>query len=480
MRFCQERGMSHYVYAPKDDPKHRQEWREPYEPGMLDGFRRLVAEGTLTVGFGISPGLSIDYGSAADRAALATKVDQVVDVGVGLVCLALDDIPFRDGLGEQHADLTRWLCEHLAGRASLVLVPTEYCGSRRTPYLDALADGVPGDVPIGWTGEAVMNDEITAAEARARAAAVGGRSPLVWDNYPVNDGMMGDRLHLGPLRGRDPDLHSTCVGYLANPMVQPGASKLPLGSVAAFIRGDDALDAWAAEADTLGWRVFAEATDGAVPRALVQALATSTRDAWVEYAHPLAEWLQAAATCAAPGIEDEAGAWIDQVHLEASVGLDAVRLVQATRPVVRVDGDGHGRAAAPDSERALQFAGALWYGWPALRRSGVSVMGVRLGFRPELGQRADGRWAYRAGSLLEDQNAIDELCRYALDELVAAADATDAGTGLVVGVDGAPVALGPAGSFAARPGALVTARWGESVTACRAPCEPPLRDRRLR
>src|SRR5687768_15458781 len=101
-RYCADRGMTHYVYAPKDDPKHRDRWQEPYDETELDGFRHLVAEGRLQVGFGISPGLSMDYGSDDDRAALLAKVDQVLDTGVSLVCLALDDIPNRPGLGADH------------------------------------------------------------------------------------------------------------------------------------------------------------------------------------------------------------------------------------------------------------------------------------------------------------------------------------------------------------------------------------------
>src|SRR5262245_64967187 len=161
MRFCHERGMRHYVYAPKDDPKHRVDWRLPYDRETLDGFARLASENTLQVGFGISPGLSMDFGSADDRAALATKIDEVVDVGVDLVCLGLDDIPFGGAhQGVAHAALTAWLREHLGDRAALVLVPTEYVGRAPTPYLTALAEGMPDDVAIAWTGDAVMNAAI--------------------------------------------------------------------------------------------------------------------------------------------------------------------------------------------------------------------------------------------------------------------------------------------------------------------------------
>src|SRR5439155_25197601 len=161
----------------------------------------------------------------------------------------------------RHADLTTFLRDHLGDRADLVLVPTEYVGTGSTPYLDALAKGVPGDVPIAWTGDTVVNDTITAAQALVRAAALGDRPPLVWDNYPVNDGIMTDRLHLGPLWGRDHGLAERCSGYLANPMVQPMASKLPLASIAAWLRGDDPLAGWAAEAEVRVLRGFAGACD---------------------------------------------------------------------------------------------------------------------------------------------------------------------------------------------------------------------------
>lgn len=469
MRWCHERGMTHYLYAPKDDDRHRARWREPYDDKDLDGFRRLAGEGGLRVGYAIAPGLSIDYQSTSDRDALAAKLDQVIDIGIDLVLLALDDIPFRDGLGDDHAELTRWLHDHLAGRAELLLCPTEYVGTTRTPYLDALAQGVPDAVAIAWTGMAVVNDAITADDARARAAALGGRLPLLWDNFPVNDGMMADRLHLGPLWGRDPELAVLCSGYLANPMVQPLASKLPLASVAAFVRGDDPLDAWAHQAAASGLRVFAEACDGGVPQALVQALVDKgAGGSWPEAARPLASWLMAASSCATPGLDGEVAPWLEQVHQEATVGLDALRLFQACRPSLVIDADGHGRAAAPDDDAAIVFAFVLSFRWPRVRRAETSVMGVRLGLRPALGQRPDGRWSFRRESVIEDTNAVDALVRLAFANLAELTGPEP----LVVEVDGLEVDLGADGSFAAEAGAIVEARCGHATTRVRAPCSP--------
>ena len=409
MAWCHARGMTHYVYAPKDDPLHRHQWRDPYPDADLEGFAGLVAAGSMEVGFAISPGLTMAYDDPSDRGALAAKVDQVVDAGIDLVCLALDDIPVRPGLGEEHARVTTWLAEHLAGRARVVLVPTEYAGTWSTPYLDALAAGVPAEVPIAWTGSTVVCDRITEAEAEARADALGGRPPFLWDNYPVNDALMVDRLFLGPLRGRDPGLLPRSSGYLANPMVQPRASALPLSSIAAWLRGDDPEAAWAADADALGWRTFAEACDGRVPGDLVDAVIAAWdlpgRRAAIERLH---DWVVDAATCTATGLEDEAGAWLDQVHAEADLARTAVGLLRT------VDDAAHGDL---DRAGAVQRALAVGFVWRTVARSPVTVLGPRLALRPVLTQWPDGEFAYRSESLDVGGNAVDRLCRFALDRL---------------------------------------------------------------
>jgi hypothetical protein len=386
--WCAERGMRDYVYAPKDDPKHRHGWREPYDPSELAGFERFSGEGALELGFAISPGLSIDCDDAGDRATLAAKVDQVVAVGARSVVLALDDIPFGGGeQGEAHARLTTWLRDHLGDRATLSLIPTEYVGTRSTPHLDALATGVPVDVPIGWTGRAVVNDAITVADAEARAASLGGRPPLLWDNYPVNDAVMGDRLFVGPLRGREPGLPAACAGYLANPMEHARASKLPLASVAALLRGDDPVRVWKETAADLGWLAFAQACDGEHARATV---ASGDRTA-------MRLLFDDAAVCAAPGLEEEAAAWLTQVHRDARLASTALDVLEGDRGVDAILGMG--------------------VRWQASRRSPTTVFGPRCSVRVLIGQAEDGTWRVEPGAVEHDQNAIDDLVRAALRSL---------------------------------------------------------------
>jgi hypothetical protein len=471
---CAANGMTHYVYAPKDDPKHRVAWREPYAANELDGFRSLVDRSDLTIGFGISPGLDIDLSRDADRSALAAKVDQAVTCGVGLVVLALDDLPTAGvdpaRRGREHVALTTWLRDHLGDRAQLALVPTDYVGTEPSLYLDELAAAVPEDVPIGWTGMTVLNDRITATEARGRAASLGGRLPLLWDNFPVNDAMMIDRLFLGPLRGRDPDLGETCSGYLANAMVQPRCSKLPLASVSAYLRGEDPESAWVDAAGDL--RTFAEACDGTVPVELAERFVTDMDGPrWFEAARPLAAWLTRATACGAPGLEGEADEWLAQVHREARLSLSALRLVHATRCAAVVDHTGTGRVIPPDADRAAAEAFGLSLQWPALRRSAHTVLGQRCGFRPVVGQWPNGSWRFRPEALEVDRNATDLIARAAFDAL-ADQPSPDEAAGLVevhTGSSALPVA--PDGSFRAPPGAPLTIQLGHRRTVIHLPTD---------
>ena len=55
MSFLAARGMNAYAYAPKDDARHRAEWRVNYDEAELERFRELAAHGAaLGVRFGFA------------------------------------------------------------------------------------------------------------------------------------------------------------------------------------------------------------------------------------------------------------------------------------------------------------------------------------------------------------------------------------------------------------------------------------------
>ena len=89
-------GMNCYVPAPKDDPLHREQWRDRPSADALAAYDELVAHGRrhgVRVGCALSPGLSIRYGSAEDVGRLIDKFRLYTTRGAGLAALCLDDVP---------------------------------------------------------------------------------------------------------------------------------------------------------------------------------------------------------------------------------------------------------------------------------------------------------------------------------------------------------------------------------------------------
>lgn len=503
LSFIGARGMNAYVYAPKDDARHRARWRDPYESGEQTRFRELAAHAErvgVRFGFAISPGLDIDYESGADRAVLAGKLEPLHDAGVSWFLLLVDDIPMRPELAPRQAELAAWLRKQLPD-ARLTICPTEYVGTRPSPYLGELAAGLPPDVDVMWTGPTVCSPTITAADARAWAAVLGGRAPLVWDNYPVNDGTMAHSLHLGAYCGREPALADAVEGVLCNPMTQPHASKVALATAAAFLADPDGYDAgaaWArAIADVGGERQEALAAlaracaDGPLgdPGAVLDlARAVDLLEDEIDgpgWAHALAALaatlrqardLPSAFAPDGDALSAELVPWANAARAEAQAGLAALKLVQQLRPVATV-ADGSGRAAAPDAGRAMQAAFLMLYSWDGARTNRHVVFGPRFALYPAVVQLADGSPGLDPRlALREDANVVDRLCRLALD----AYDAwrPDAGAAVRVFVDGDERPVGTDGSFDAR-GAMTLVRCGRYATRVADGDSFPFREARL-
>src|SRR5947207_2211232 len=69
-------GMTTYLFAPKDDLKHRALWRAPYmesEAGRLQELIRECRSQGLQFIYAIAPGLDITHSNGKDTAALRRK-----------------------------------------------------------------------------------------------------------------------------------------------------------------------------------------------------------------------------------------------------------------------------------------------------------------------------------------------------------------------------------------------------------------------
>jgi hypothetical protein len=241
LRFEGAHGMNVYYYAPKDDPYHRKLWRDPYPPEAQQHLSDLVDAANrnfVDFCFAISPGLSMAYSSEQDFHVLTNKLASVSKLGVSCFALFLDDVPqdlqdpqdraqFKT-LAQAHVYLTNRLYQHLKEQSAatrLTLTPTTYTnewGNR--DYIKELGAAVDPDVSIVWTGPKVLSPAITAEQAREWGGYL-HRPPLVWDNYPVNDGTPWCR-YLGPLVGRDPHLPGVVRGLFSNPMIEPQVTGL--------------------------------------------------------------------------------------------------------------------------------------------------------------------------------------------------------------------------------------------------------------
>lgn len=255
-----------YVYAPKDDPYHRDRWRDPYPPDKLAELGALVARANadhVHFTFALSPGVSICYSDAGDREALERKLQAVYDLGARSFSIPLDDIsytrwncaadqtaygaPGRTAAAKAQVDLLNDLQRNFIatheGAQPLQMVPTEYGDLTDTTYKQTLRTTLDPAIQVMWTGTDVVPPEITNAQAE-QAERLFGRKVFVWDNYPVNDyGNSSGRLLLAPYDKREAGLSAHLSGIVANPMNQPYASEVAVFGTADFTWNDKAYDA---------------------------------------------------------------------------------------------------------------------------------------------------------------------------------------------------------------------------------------------
>jgi hypothetical protein len=531
IRFLGAHRLNAFVYAPKNDDFHRTRWREPYPADALadlEATATAARRAHVHFVYALSPVLDVCYSCATDFDALTAKLGQLGAAGVRRFALLFDDggmvtdpmdVARYGGsdaaaLARAQADLVnrtrRWLRGY--GRRSLAfMVPSDYAGTDCHPYHAALAAGLDRGVAVGWTGPGVFADVITVAQARARAACLGGRPVVLWDNYPVNDTFLSSNLHLGPLTGREPGLPRVLGGHLLNPMTQPHASLVALGTAAAYLRNPNRYAPereWAAVLDELGGggsglavlaaQLRSSALDLRDAFALAEAVdgvaATWSGPRWMAAVGALAA--EEAAQAAAPPdvtarlggtpLGEEIAPWVSELAAHAARGGDAVRLLGAMKPsfadvvatptgaALRVTG----RAAAPDAATAA----ALGPGFAADATAAAAriaspplgafigclghLLGADIRFCPEFGLNVHGKQLFVVIRVVPDITIVSD--RNVHERLVILAGSTytewsprqtPGSDALTLTIDGVPVSLAPDGSF----DATVEAPGGHAV-----------------
>ncbi|XP_036192111.1 protein O-GlcNAcase isoform X4 [Myotis myotis] len=94
-RRLQKWELNTYLYAPKDDYKHRMFWREMYSVEEAEQLMTLISaarEYEIEFIYAISPGLDITFSNPKEVSTLKRKLDQVSQFGCRSFALLFDDI----------------------------------------------------------------------------------------------------------------------------------------------------------------------------------------------------------------------------------------------------------------------------------------------------------------------------------------------------------------------------------------------------
>ena len=234
-------GLNTYLYAPKDDLKHRTLWREPYSAPELKAIRTIIGrcnERNLRFVYGLSPGLDIRYGESGDLDQIKKRLAQIRALGCNHFALLFDDIPTQPeaSVAVAQAQVANKL---LSDGSSLLFCPTVYCGRMAErqaggkDYLSTLGKELAPEINVFWTGPEIISREIAVAHAKELQTVL-GRKPLIWDNLFAND-YDGRRFFCGPYAGREPGLRAEVSGLLVNPNCEFPLNFIPLRTFGQFV-----------------------------------------------------------------------------------------------------------------------------------------------------------------------------------------------------------------------------------------------------
>jgi protein O-GlcNAcase/histone acetyltransferase len=247
-------GMNTYLYAPKDDCKHRMYWRDQYSVEEAEHLTALINDATendVIFVYALSPGLDMNYSNSKEVTYLKKKLEQVASFGCKAFALLFDDIDVDmceadkevfQSFAHAQVSVTNEVYQHLEQPRTFLFCPTEYCASRAVPtvirseYLNTLGSKLLPGIDIMWTGPKVISKDIT-VESIKEISSVLQRPPVIWDNIHAND-YDQKRLFLGPYDGRSPELIPHLHGVLTNPNCEFEANYVAMHTLAQWSKSN--------------------------------------------------------------------------------------------------------------------------------------------------------------------------------------------------------------------------------------------------
>ena len=232
--------MNVYIYGPKDDPYHRNNWRQNYPTAEANKMKELVQkanENKVKFVWAIHPGLDIKW-NKTDSMNVVKKLEAMYTLGVRSFAVFFDDIFGEGTSGIKQAQLLNYVTDEFVKKHDdvdpLIMCPTEYnrsWSSDNSQYLRDLKNTLYPEVRVMWTGNSVVDfinkSDVTWINQRI------GRKAYIWLNYPVTDYCIRHLL-MGPTFGDDLTIANDLSGYTSNPMEYAEASMLSLYSIADY------------------------------------------------------------------------------------------------------------------------------------------------------------------------------------------------------------------------------------------------------
>ena len=251
--FYAKNKMNVYIYGPKDDPYHRDKWRQPYpaeEAARLKILLDAAHKNGVNFYWAIHPGVDIKW-TEADRDAMMKKLETMYQLGVRSFAVFFDDIWGEGTKADKQAELLNYINTNFVkakGDVSpLVMCPTEYnrgWANEKGGYLRTLGSDMDKSVEIMWTGNSVVHtiDKESMEWINERIQ----RKGYIWLNFPVSD-FVRDHILLGPTYGNGLDIAEDLSGFVSNPMEHAESSKIALYSIADYtwnMKNYDYMSSW--------------------------------------------------------------------------------------------------------------------------------------------------------------------------------------------------------------------------------------------
>ncbi|WP_286229964.1 beta-N-acetylglucosaminidase domain-containing protein [Neobacillus mesonae] len=246
IKFYGDYKLNTYIYAPKDDPYHREKWRIPYPESEMKRMEELITaakKNKVDFVFALSPGIDIRFDGQSgedDFKALLAKSESLYDMGVRSFAILFDDIGNKQG-DKQANLLNRFNEEFIKTKKDvkpLITVPTEYDTHAMgdigdlSAYTKAFSGALDKDVKVMWTGQAVVSEALPLENVEFMRKVYGDRIGIWW-NYPVSD-YLRSKLALGPIVNIDTSLEGKLDFFTMNPMEHASLSKISLATGADY------------------------------------------------------------------------------------------------------------------------------------------------------------------------------------------------------------------------------------------------------